>query len=63
MASDEDMKRPENIPEERWKQHLDWMQVTGSTVDQHLKEHQSGELWEQFQRRAMTRQKQQKNDK
>jgi len=49
------MARPEDIPENRWKQHLDWMQVTGSTLDEHLKEHRSGELWKQFQRRSMTR--------
>lgn len=55
MADDESMKRPETIPEERWKQHLDWMQVTGSTLDEHLKEQSSGELWKQFQRRSMTR--------
>ena len=55
MADDESMKRPETIPEERWKQHLDWMQVTGSTLDEHLKEQSTGELWKQFQRRSMTR--------
>ena len=55
MASNDDLKRPENIPEERWRQHLDWMQVTGSTTEQHLREHRAGELWQQFQRRAQTR--------
>lgn len=55
VASDDDMKRPENIPQERWKQHLDWMQVTGTTAEQHLREHRSGELWPQFERRAQTR--------
>lgn len=55
MADDDNMKRPETIPEERWQQHLDWMQVTGSTLDEHLKEHGSGDLWKQFQRRSMTR--------
>ncbi len=55
MADDESMKRPDTIPEERWKQHLDWMQVTGSTLEEHLKERKSGDLWQQFQRRSMTR--------
>ena len=55
MSDDERMPRPGDIPLERWEQHLDWMQVTGSTLDEHLREHRSGELWKQFQRRSMTR--------
>jgi len=55
MADDDSMPRPEAIPEKRWDQHLDWMQVTGSTLEEHLREHRTGELWKQFQRRSMTR--------
>ena len=55
MADNESMPRPGAIPEKRWKQHLDWMEVTGSTLDEHLREHKTGELWKQFQRRSMTR--------
>lgn len=26
---EEDMQKPDHISDKRWKQHLDWMQVTG----------------------------------
>lgn len=42
--------KPENISDQRWKQHVDWMQVTGSTTDKHLQEHREGHLWRDYRR-------------
>lgn len=31
------MQKPEHISDKRWKQHLDWMQVTGEARARNLK--------------------------
>lgn len=48
MSDKTQQAKPENISEERWKQHMDWMQVTGSTAAKHLQEHRDGHLWRQY---------------
>ena len=31
------MQKPDHISDKRWKQHLDWMQVTGEAAARNLK--------------------------
>ncbi|MDX1587942.1 MAG: hypothetical protein R3296_03305 [Oleiphilaceae bacterium] len=40
--------KPDNISEERWEEHMHWMQVTGTTTDKHLEEHRKGNLWREY---------------
>lgn len=36
-SHEETMQKPEHISDKRWKQHLDWMQVTGEARARNLK--------------------------
>lgn len=36
-SHEEAMQKPEHISDKRWKQHLDWMQVTGEARARNLK--------------------------
>jgi|GEM_PF-3603249 len=52
MSVSTEWQKPDHISEQRWKQHLDWMQVTGSTSEKHIQEHKAGHLWQDYRRPA-----------
>lgn len=47
------LKKPENLKEETWNQHLNWMGVMASEVDENLKKHRQRVAQDALRAQAM----------
>lgn len=39
MSDNNQLKKPENVKDTIWRQHLNWMEVTGKQVNENLKKY------------------------
>lgn len=47
------LKKPENLKEETWNQHLNWMSVMAGEVDENLKKHRQRVAQDALRAQAM----------